>query len=893
MRLKQSPFDHFVCITKCFLIIPIMIAFTSQLYAESRTIGPDNFVVDPSTSLEDLFKDAEGAFSKAPASQPAVSVPAAEDSWSEPAPPPEAAPRNLPMAPTAMQSTKPATTTSAGSAEGVLPGGKIKMTGKYRLSGGATPSKLDFNNADANRNLFGLQGPTSAYVFGQDTLNTFDPEIYNQLLLNIDFSPADRINFYTQIVNDPWSLVGTTGEHKVLTDLPIGDVPSVRLNLKYWGNLDATIPETYRARDHYRFNFPSLSVNDSHTTAITLQGKDNEEKINILFPAMDIDYEYRPIRKMWVDLGDEDMKVRVFALADETQALTSDDPLGLSNHKDYWQPSPWLYQYVPLQRYEDVFGVQSISRGYYSDGLASYARDSEGNRLVLLKGASLEARNDGWTVQGTVAAPYTPWDENYFDHNNASAAVRIKKEVSERVTLGTTYTARKGYVDDKTTDEGQVGSVDIEYKINDASTVKGQFAGSFRESDLKQAIHEETDYEGYAYKLSLQSEYDHAKWDGHSATEFSFTHMDKDFEPLLSTYHSTRDDKFWGTHLRFEERPDIEPFRIGDGIDVNRFVFRFHWKEKLFKERFYNLFDARNVHKAHNTAYVETVIRDEVTYKINSQLTAKGLFRWRGLPRTTPGIEPGLTAFYFPKDDVDQNDFFIRNTAVEGGKRADQFTYSVGLQYEINPRWAVEGIGERTNLIPDFPRGLLVDFSRDPNERVEALQIERMVPFLYGQNALKAVPPYPYYNIFKERIIYRPAEDLKFVLHATQNTYKFATGIDDNITHVGLSAEFKLSKKLSLFSDYTYSRQSAVHELVALNGPTGDYNGVPVEYKGHHNFYVSGDYQINPETIFRMEYGVFGLGSISDAYDPYSVSTFYLPTVDTEHLFRAYLIGEF
>jgi len=774
----------------------------------------------------------------------------------------------------------------------------VKVTGRYRLAAGMNGEDFILNDSNANKNLYNLQGPNFEYLFGERLNNTFDQAIYSQHVLNVDFAPADKINFHTQIVNDPWSWVGTTGEQVQNTDpaAPQDPFAKIRFNLKYFGAFNSTIGEIYRTADGDRYNFPRIKVHNGHVTQQVVEGLDqllapsgDNRGIPITIPKLDIDYEYRPIRKFWMDYYDETFRARVFAFSDQSEALTTDDPLELSNHHDYWQQSPWLYQYKPIQFFVDVAGIRSIKRGYYSDNLSYQARDSEGNWLVLLRGASVEGKIEKTSFAATVAAPYTPWDYNYFDADNIPAALRLKQQLTDEWMLGGTYTIRTGLIDNEIADRSQVWAMDSAYQLNAGTEVKAEAAVSHREQDLKASKDLEKATDGYAYKAIFESKFDHPAGDdtGHADIHLSYTQMGQNFKPPLSLYFNTRDDDFWGTHITFDRIPhDPEPFRLGDGIDTNRFVFRANWKEKLFKDKFFNLFDARNVHKTKNTAYIETVIRDEATYKINSQWTAKGLFRWRGLPRSTPNVDSAFTGFYFPKDDIDLTDFSVRNTAVKADKNADQYTYSLGLEYLINPRWTAQGIVEYTNNIPDFPRGLLNEFFKDANDRVDGIITDRIVNFLYDQSALKAAPPYPYYTVTKERVTYTPQNNLVFTLHSTQNSYRFAGGIDDNINHVGLSAAFNYSSQLSFFANYTFSQQIDIPKLVATSLARSDYDG-------HHNFYVSMDYKLNSATVFRAEYGMFGLGTISANASPYSVSSFTLPTIDTEHLFRMSLTGDF
>ena len=101
----------------------------------------------------------------------------------------------------------------------------VKMSGSYRLAAGVGN---DFILNDSNSDL---QERNFRYVFGERLNNTFDPAVYDKFLLNVDFSPADPVNFYTQFVADPWSWVGTTGEQIQKSDI---GTEHIRYNLKYF-----------------------------------------------------------------------------------------------------------------------------------------------------------------------------------------------------------------------------------------------------------------------------------------------------------------------------------------------------------------------------------------------------------------------------------------------------------------------------------------------------------------------------------------------------------------------------------------------------------------------------------------------------------------------------------
>lgn len=772
-------------------------------------------------------------------------------------------------------SSYPADTTAEA---GTLPPGRIKMTGQYRMAAGInSQGEGIFNESNGD-----FQERNFRYLFGEDLNNTFDPAIYDKFLLNLDFNPADKVTLHTQIVADPWSYVGQTGEQVQASD--VNSAIIMRYNLKYFGSYNATLNEIYRNNIADSYAFPLIKVHDGHTTQTRVEGFDDFDGVSgdghgipFTIPELDLDYEFRPFREVWADFEQENWHVRFFPLASQDQALSTDDPLELSNHRDYWQQSPWLYQYVPAQFYTDG----SLKRGYYSDSLSYLARDSEGHRLVLLRGASFEGMTDKTYLAATFAAPLTPWDD-YSAADNIPGAVRLKHQATDRLMVGGVYTFRSGLVDRNIADLSQVVGADAEYRLNEHSTFRAQMAGSYRDRDMLTNAEVQTHTDGTAYKAELNSEFDH-RLDGHTEFHLSFTQMDKTFQPVLSRYTNTRDDHFWGNHLTFYDyTPDLEHFRVGDGVDIGRMTGRFRWKEKVFKGRFENLFDVRNVHRTQNLAYKETVLRDEMKFKITRQLTAKGLFRWQGLPRSTQDVEPFIANFYIP----DAIDPVFQNVDVPAGEDPSRFTYAAALQYVLNPQWTFEGFGEVTNNLPDFPRGLLNSSFRDRNDQVDGFLIDHVTNLLYQQGPLGGIPPYDYFTIFRERVVFKPDERVTVTFHAAQNTYKYAAGIDDNVNHQGVSLAFSLSDRMSFFMDYSHSMQIDVPRLINTNA--GD-----IEYKDHHNVYVSMDYRLNSSTVFRAEYGVFGLGVDSPQVSPYSTTGFSLPTIDTEHLFRVSLTGDF
>lgn len=754
---------------------------------------------------------------------------------------------------------------------------RVRVSGSWRIAAGANSREIILNDSNAD-----LQERNFRFIFGEDLANTYDPGIYSRALVNVEADATDRWKIFAQAVADPWSVVGTTGEQVLRSDIG-GE--TIRYDLKYFGAFNGTINETFRTDNGDAVTFPVIEVEDGRTVPTVVRGFNDfnpaTNGIPFSIPEHDIDYEFRPMRKLWADLEQDDWHARFFALADESQALTTDDPLGLSNHRDYWQQSPWLYQYEPVRHFSDG----SIKRGYYSDTLSFLARDSDGNRLVLLRGVSVEADLGRTYLVGTVASPYTPWDEEYFSGDNVPAAVRIKHYATEDLLLGGTYTFRSGLVNDSVADLWQAGGVDLAYRGYEDLVLTSQIALSNRQREINTDDRLRADTEGMAYHAGAERAFDRGGEDGGSL-KVTFTQMDREFQTPLSRYSNTRDDRYWGKHLSFEPLPpDLDPFRLGDGIDHNRTVLRVQWKEKLFKERFENLFDARQVLRTDGYGRVETVVREEATWRWTDRLTQKGLVRWQGLPRSESGVEPFISSFYFLGEE-DASTLAFQNAAVREGEDPSRWTFSTGLQYLLGDCWTLEGAVEHSNDIPDFPRGLLNSTFRDANRRIDGVLTERLTSFLYGQEAFGAVPPYDYFTIWREKATWRPDPKLRIIFHAAQNSYKLAGPIDDNINHEGVSLGFDPNERLALFFDYTHSRMIDVARLISSNYSERD-------YAGHHNFYASCDWRLNSRAVLRAEYGVFGLGARSSLVTPYSTGGFSLPTLDTEHLLRLSMNGDF
>lgn len=152
------------------------------------------------------------------------------------------------------------------------------------------------------------------------------------------------------------------------------------------------------------------------------------------------------MRELWFDYKQDSFKFRFFPLALSNQALTSDDPLMLSNHAVYWEESPWILQWAPGHLNT---AAGDFSRGRWSDSLAFNTRDSDLVRLTALRGFSFDYfPSEETSFKLTGASPKGLW-QDYDSFDNVPAAMRFKQKIGERLQIGNTYTFRMGLNEDK------------------------------------------------------------------------------------------------------------------------------------------------------------------------------------------------------------------------------------------------------------------------------------------------------------------------------------------------------------------------------------------------------------------------------------------------------------
>jgi len=754
----------------------------------------------------------------------------------------------------------------------------LAISGEVRSTAGMT--RDDFILQDANgdlneRNFRILSGPFR--------YNTFDPRIFSRFRLNLDTTEQQGWQLHSNMTVDPWSFIGTTKKVTVIGQTPTDQVD---LQLKWWSGNNTAINETFlTAHNGDSLATPEIELDNGHTVATRVTSTFS----NVFqIPELEVDYTFQPIRWFWTGYRSDQVEFRVFPLALEDQAVSSDDPLGLSNHHIYWEPSPWLDEWKPGRRNTGASPVD-FTRGTWSDDLSFFTRDSDLTRLTALRGSSLQWHpSESTTLQTAVASPKGLWQE-YDTINSLVGMARLKQSLfDDRLTLGGLYTTRWGFRERKRDAVNHVYSVDAALTPVEGTTVSGQGATSRSVQDRANAV--ENDFAGWAWHGAVTTQW----WGEQLISRVFYTHMDDSFDPGLASYRQTRRDQFWGSHLHLKRRfrllgdltpasplrwEDIDAVRIGDGVDVGRDAIGLRLSGAWWDHRLEPLVDLRNVHTTEGK-YVETVVRNENTLHPAAWLTAKTLFLYHDLPQTIAGLDP------FIVDDDTNTPFLSTGTAgIVNDRNPSLWTYSLGAEVSPSEAFALWAAWEHTNDSTlgtgNFPRGLL-NSSSFTTTIEEGTRIRSTAPFLYGQGFFPQ-PPYPFYDIFRAGIYASPVDTLELSLDWTRNAFKQAGQIDDNLNHVGFMAAWSPIKRMTLVGRYV---ASWAVDITRLNA------GETTRLASHHNLYGQLHWRMNDAAELTVEYGVSALGSPLNVilYDPQG--DFY-PTLDTEHLVRVLYTGSF
>ena len=162
-------------------------------------------------------------------------------------------------------------------------------------------------------------------------------------------------------------------------------------------------------------------------------------------PATKIDTTFQPVREAWVDLKPTDeIKLRIFPMGFENQALTSDDPLKLSNNREWWEESPWIngWQQGTLNTGSNPV---DFTKGQWDRTLSFFTKDSDGQRLTALRGVSLDLTpTDESSLQATIATPKTLW-QDYDTVTALPGSARLKQFIGDLFYIGAVGNMHQGY----------------------------------------------------------------------------------------------------------------------------------------------------------------------------------------------------------------------------------------------------------------------------------------------------------------------------------------------------------------------------------------------------------------------------------------------------------------
>jgi len=744
----------------------------------------------------------------------------------------------------------------------------LVVSGEVRSTVGATADDLilDKANGDLNERNF--------RVFSGDfRYNTFDPRVFSRFRLNLD-TPKEHTGWqlHSNLTVDPWSFVGTT--QKVRVTGTGGD--AVDLQLKWWAPTNTAINEIFLTS----LNGDSIATPEIETD----NGKTVVTKVNSVFgntftiPALEVDYTFQPVRWAWTGYKNDVLDLRIFPLALQDQAMTSDDPLHLSNHHIYWEPSPWLDEWKP-GHVNTGATPKDFGQGQWSFDLPFFTRDSDLTRLTALRGTSLQWQPlDHTSIQAALASPKSLWQE-YDSFQSFAGMARVKQDLWDgRVTMGGTYTSRWAYNDRAKDADNNVYAMDLTFQPGSWLTWENEAAMSKSLQDNTSAF--KTDSRGWAWHTAVSN-----SWFGQQVLDrFYYTHMDEGFDPGLAHYRDTRQDQFWGRHLWLGRQPelftaltpaspvnpeDVAAVRIGDGVDVGRDAFGLRVNGSFFDKRFEPLFDVRNVHRT-NGKYLETVIREENTVRPMKWLMTKTLFLYHDLPKTAAGIDPFVI-------DV-PTDQSLLNTLIPNGRNPSLLTFSLGAELYPAEQFSFWGIWEHTNdstiATNNFPRGLLN--SSNFHTFTEDGQVFRTTsPFLFSQGFFPQ-PPYPYFDIFRAGVYYTPVEEVELALDWTRNTFDHAGQIDDNLNHVGLMAAWSPIKRLIIAGRYVMSWAVDITDENAGGGK---------KFDRHHSLFGRIAWKPTDDSQLYVEFGEAALGPSVLVFTTNPYGNYY-PTLDTEHLVR-------
>jgi hypothetical protein len=771
---------------------------------------------------------------------------------------------------------------------------KVKISGEVRAAVGVsnegdlifTRANMDLN--ERNWRVLNSEGANAR-------VNTYDPGLYSRLKVVVDAAVTDAVAMHLNVTVDPWSYVGKT-EATTVTGSWGND--SITFQHLFWGN------SRYAINRSYTSNFigdgvawPEVKLDGSVVPGQTITSSFGD---TFTIPDLKVNYAFQPIREFWVDTKlPNEGKLRVFPMAYSDQALTTDDPLQLSNHTEWWAESPWIDDYK-AGHLDSTAVPQDYYKGYWDRSLAYMTRDSDGQRLTALRGVSLDMHpTEDLTVQTTVASPKSLW-QDYGEITALPAALRVKQYYGDKMYVGGTHTTHLGLVEKEVDKANFVNALDTGVLITEGIKATAQVSQSISRNDWLNADYR-TKKDGNAYYAAIEAisdavdpirtPYAEQKPSPSSGNFFKtrayFARMDNNFEASLSNYHNTRQDAFWGRHLTYYPSPyrklpgvsvaaslgeeDVRAFEIGDGIDAGRKVIGWRGNTTLVDGKLEGVADIRHV-TDNNDKKIEDVYRNTWNYKVTDTWHVKALGILHNVPRTKAGIDPFISS-----GDTGE---FLNNDAITEGNNANLRTGALGTRYEFASWGDISQTWEHSNDMTlgsdNFPRGLY-NSSFNGTFVDEYGRIYRAAdPLVYNQGIFPQAP-YAYHNIFKTVLHLQPTDIWDVYFDYTRNPNKFASQNDDNMNHYGFETTLVPTKTLGFYGRYTIAQG---YNLNSLNSnPT-------LDYQTYHNMYLEGRYIAPKDNTFSLSYGVGPAYVVSTSSTNPFLEFYATPTLSTEHIIR-------
>lgn len=787
---------------------------------------------------------------------------------------------------------------TASSSASTSSGNTFKVTGEVRAAMGIDAGgNLIFDKANAdlderNWRLISTAGPNNG-------INTYDEAIYSRIKTVLDGSVASGVvSFHLNVTVDPWSFTGKSNTMHINSE---GDA----VNIQYltWGNSGYTIPEVVGTlNDGDGLYLPEVKIHGNSVPATTVNPLYTFFNFNTWnIPTAQLTYSFNPIREAWVDIKpDNDLKLRIFPMAYQDQAMSTDDPFQLSNHTEWWAESPWIDGWQPGNLNTNTNPV-SYTIGQWDKSLSFSTEDSDFQRLTALRGVSLVwTPDDETSLNAEIASPKTLW-QDYGEVTTVPASVRLKQYFGDNFYMGALTNMHLGYTEGEDLDaENYTGGVDAGYMPIKGIKLSAEYAKSDSMYNVSSPGYE-INYGGNAYYVALESASNPDDEDllrknyyafqpldekqDFFKTKIFYARMDQGFESSLSDYNWTSHDSFWADHLSFypsdyslmpglapptQSEGDYSQFAVGDGINYGQSTVTWRADENLMEGKLQGFEDIRHVMDNYGNN-LENAYRTQWTLKATDRLTAKALLLWDSFPNTTPGVDPFLI--------YDQTGQSFFSNAVQGNQDPSVQTASLGAQYVLTDWATVNGVWEYTN---NSVMGENFDpeqsFTQLSNAQVQINGKNYIIPYpnIFDAGSFDQAP-YDYYNIFKAGLELKPADKWHIYLDYTRNPNQFTPNIDDNINHVGIETAYIPTPKLGFFVRYRYATGYNINDLNQDNN---------LDQRHYNNIFFETRMILPKDITMSLEYGVGPYFNLQTSSSNPSLAYYTSLVYETQHIIR-------